>query len=633
MTREPSSAADRQTRINVNRFGAVLVLAALVWTLIIAGLGWWHYQRTAFGYLENARTAARYSIQKDMAYRRWSTEHGGVYVPVTAKTPPNPYLTHVAERDIATPSGRELTLVNPAYMTRQVHQMADEQFGSRGKITSLNPLRPENTPDAWEEDALRSFRDGVEELSGMMTEEGDRSLRMMLPFYTEEGCLRCHGHQGYEVGDLLGGITVAIPWQPYGEALAATRPVYLFGYGGIWLLGLASIGLHRQRLRLYLRQRQRSAEEQRAQLKRLQKLAAHLPGMIYQFRRHADGRAYCPYASDGIHKLYGLTPEQVREDIDALVAVVHPQDQPEFLQSIEQSATTLADWHNQHRVLHPSGKTLWLEGHATPEPLPDGSLLWHGFVQDITDRKQAEELLGRQSRELGQRNQALEQFNYTVSHELRTPLVTVESFLAMIQQRLGQHEDRETDRQISLVRKAARRMNQLLDSLMRLFRLDTVTAAEVEQPFAELAGKVVDTLQPLATSRGVRVEIKPASLLLRGDEERLTEIWSHLTENAIVYMGDQSEPLVEIGADRDDEVVFYVRDNGSGIEAPYQERIFGLFDKLAAETEGSGLGLALVRRIVEFYGGRIWVESAGKGQGSCFRFTLPQAVVIAEKPG
>jgi signal transduction histidine kinase len=110
-----------------------------------------------------------------------------------------------------------------------------------------------------------------------------------------------------------------------------------------------------------------------------------------------------------------------------------------------------------------------------------------------------------------------------------------------------------------------------------------------------------------------------------GDRPRLREVLENLVDNAVKFMGDQPHPYLEIGARREDvEVVVYVRDNGVGIEPNYQEKVFGLFEKLDAESEGSGVGLAIVRRIVEVHGGRIWVESEGSGQGSTFCFALPQ---------
>jgi signal transduction histidine kinase len=142
-------------------------------------------------------------------------------------------------------------------------------------------------------------------------------------------------------------------------------------------------------------------------------------------------------------------------------------------------------------------------------------------------------------------------------------------------------------------------------------------------PFQEIAREAVDRLHGRLTERGVSVEIAGDLPEVRGDRVRLVEVVQNLVENAVKFMGDQKAPRIEIGVVRaEGEESFFVRDNGIGIEARFHEQVFGLFDKLDPQVEGTGVGLALVRRIVELHGGRIWLESAGPGQGSTFWFTL-----------
>ncbi len=132
----------------------------------------------------------------------------------------------------------------------------------------------------------------------------------------------------------------------------------------------------------------------------------------------------------------------------------------------------------------------------------------------------------------------------------------------------------------------------------------------------------------LFRSRGVTVQIRNHPVVLRGDRARLVEIWQNLVENATKFMGAQAAPRIEIGAEGNGrETVFHVSDNGVGIDPRYHERIFGLFEKLDPAAEGSGLGLSLVKKIIELYGGAIRLESDGAGQGTRFLFTLPDAVV------
>ncbi|MEE8323172.1 MAG: DUF3365 domain-containing protein, partial [Candidatus Bathyarchaeia archaeon] len=233
---------------------------AVAWTVIIAVSLAWNVAREKQDTLEMAHIQAQEVYDKDIIYRRWNTEHGGVYVPLSENTQPNPYLSHMPERDITTPSGRQLTVMNPAYMTRQVHELAEEEYGVRGHITSLNPIRPENVPDPWETKALQAFEEGEAEVASVEMIEGKEYLRLMRPLITEKGCLKCHALQGYQEGNIRGGISVAIPMK---SLWTITRSRVLALAGGhvlLWLVGLGGIVLGRHNLIRSEQERRRANE-------------------------------------------------------------------------------------------------------------------------------------------------------------------------------------------------------------------------------------------------------------------------------------------------------------------------------------------------------------------------------------
>ncbi|MBF0294409.1 MAG: DUF3365 domain-containing protein [Magnetococcales bacterium] len=224
-------------------------LALAIWSALLASSLAWnvrhehrHTERLVLG-------IARANFNKDVAIRLWATAHGGVYVPVSERTQPNPHLAHVPERDITTPSGRQLTLMNPAFMLRQVMHEFHELYGIQGRITSLNPLNPVNVPDAWERDALLSFERGVEEAVEIIDQNGEKILRMMQPLVTRSGCVKCHEHQGYREGDVRGGVGVAVPMTPYRELATINLRAIWLSHGAIWLLGSAGIVLAFRRFR------------------------------------------------------------------------------------------------------------------------------------------------------------------------------------------------------------------------------------------------------------------------------------------------------------------------------------------------------------------------------------------------
>lgn len=173
--------------------------------------------------------------------RYWNAHHGGVYVPVTKDTKPNPYL-NVQERDILAPDGTMLTLINPAFMTRQLSEIAAQRDDIRFRITSLNPVRPGNRPDAWEREALLKFKEGAQEYYAWTKFKGHGTyFRYMAPLWTEQPCLRCHAQQGYKLHQLRGGISVSIPAN---ETLAQLHHAVQSTFNSlvlIWCLGLLGL--------------------------------------------------------------------------------------------------------------------------------------------------------------------------------------------------------------------------------------------------------------------------------------------------------------------------------------------------------------------------------------------------------
>jgi signal transduction histidine kinase len=246
--------------------------------------------------------------------------------------------------------------------------------------------------------------------------------------------------------------------------------------------------------------------------------------------------------------------------------------------------------------------------------------------RDIAGRKRAEAEREALIAELEAKNAELERFTYTVSHDLKSPLITIQGFLGFVEQaaRTGNIEQMQAD--MARIANAVSKMEQLLHELLELSRIGRLMNPPEAVPLADLTQEAVDTLAGRLAERGVEIIIAPDLPLVYGDRPRLREVLENLIDNAVKYMGDQPQPRVDIGARYDGaEPVFYVRDNGIGIDPRYHEKIFGLFEKLDQQTEGSGVGLTIAKRIVEMHGGRIWVESDGVGRGSAFCFTLPGA--------
>jgi hypothetical protein len=187
------------------------IILVSAWTIFVSSLMALDVLQIRHTMREMASNEACAYFNKDQSFRLWAALHGGVYVPVNERTQPNPYLSHVPERDITTPSGKPFTLMNPAYMLRQIMEEYSDLYGVRGHITSLKPFRTETTPDEWEKSALFGFERGAEERLEFVLMNGSPYLRLMRPMFVTEECLKCHNEQGYKVGDVRGGVSVSLP--------------------------------------------------------------------------------------------------------------------------------------------------------------------------------------------------------------------------------------------------------------------------------------------------------------------------------------------------------------------------------------------------------------------------------------
>lgn len=230
------------------QFSRYVWIVRIAWTVIIIVLIAVNIYQIHNGTVDIALTEARANFNKDQALRLWAASHGGVYVPENDRTPPNPYLRHIPERDIETPSGVQLTLMNPAYLLRQMNEEFTELYGVSGHLTSLNPIRPENGPDEWEKTALEAFENGVTEVIEITEINGEPYMRLMQPLITQEECLKCHAFQGYQVGDVRGGIGIALPMAPLLIRENKLITAGLVSLGSLWIIGLAGIAIASRQL-------------------------------------------------------------------------------------------------------------------------------------------------------------------------------------------------------------------------------------------------------------------------------------------------------------------------------------------------------------------------------------------------
>lgn len=247
------------------------------------------------------------------------------------------------------------------------------------------------------------------------------------------------------------------------------------------------------------------------------------------------------------------------------------------------------------------------------------------FIQHLQNlEKIRQKELRRINKELEDKVAELERFNYTISHELKTPIVTLKGFIGSIRNDLKDKKFDRAEKDLSRVSTAADKLNDTLSGLLEFSKIRTIANPPSEIDTDQLIKDALEKVDNQILSRNITIIVASNLPNIHGDQMRIREVFENLIDNAVKYMGEQDNPIIEIGVrNQAGKSIFYVKDNGLGIEEQYKEKIFGLFEKLDPTIEGSGIGLTLVKRIIETHGGKIWIESDGLGKGSAFSFTIP----------
>ncbi len=445
---------------------------------------------------------------------------------------------------------------------------------------------------------------------------GTRDYRLNLRFQRPDGAiidLHSEGVYDADSHSIFGVVHDTTSYHKAMRSLSARTSLFLLlaGVALVVLLGIIALLIvnaqHRKKAEAKLRDSEQRFDQLARQNRSVTWEVDHTGCYTYISAVALDIFGYKPQEIINQRHFYDLHPEKGREQFKEEAFAVFQQKGT--FQNVENPIVTK------------SGKVIWAATTAIPLLNQKGELTgYRGTDTDISDRKQAQTALDLKNKEM-------EQFVYAVSHDLKSPLVTVRSFLNFLHHDMDKGLTTKTEESFFHIRSAADKMAQLLDALYQLSQAGHFSNQPVCLPINELVTNCITTLAGAIKQRQVITTVADFPQTLWGDPVRLEQIWQNLVENAIKYLGDQAQPHIEIGYDEaDEDLIFFVRDNGRGVDPDQTERIFDLFSQLDAHSEGIGLGLALVKKVVESYQGTIWVESDGPGQGSCFNFTLPGAV-------
>lgn len=399
------------------------------------------------------------------------------------------------------------------------------------------------------------------------------------------------------------------------------------------LLSVELIEIHEQRCMLVITrditERKCMEKELLMSEERYRMISSVMSDYIFSNVQNEKGEIVINWAAGALEQISGYTVEEFNAR-GGWVSTVHPDD-------LERDARDMEMLRNNQRVvselrtIHKDGSIRWVRSYTHPvwDSEKNQLVRIYGAVQDITGQKQAE--LERESliKELEAKNAQLEQFAYTISHDLKAPIITIRGFLGFLMDDAVSGNLTRLQSDVRRIGEAADKMYNLLNDLLELSRVGRSTNTPELIPFDGLVDDVCELLRGRLCEQGVKVVKRDTLPVVYGDRQGLSQMLQNLMDNAAKFMGDQPDPVIEIGAKATDENSFatlYVRDNGMGIDPKYHQRIFVLFNRLDPGVEGTGVGLALVKRIVELHEGRIWVESE-VGKGAAFHFTLPKDMI------
>ncbi len=642
----------------INKIKKYAIFMLVAWSLVIGASMGWNYVQKKEGAILSASEAARTQFSMDVLNRRWSAGHGGVYVPVSESTQPNPYLDNVIDRDIKTPSGKLLTLVNPAYMTRQVHELGLETSHIRGHITSLNPIRKENFADKWETKALKSFEKNVKEVASVEILNGVAHLRLMRPLITEKGCMKCHEQQGYKVGDIRGGISSSVPMEPYLTIANSEIFNLALWHGVLWLFGVLFLGVASKEIVSNAKEREELHTQLRVTDERL-KLAIEgtregiwdwyiQTGVTYFNKRSAEIIGY---------SLEELEPQNIQTWNNN----IHPDDLEKSNELLERLFSGEIEFYEfESRMKHKNGEWVWVlhRGNVVEWDNEGKPIRMTGTHSNISERKQAEEELAEYIEELYEAREAMEQnagdlailnikleeseaeliglnankdkFFSIISHDLKSPFSGLLGITEILTDDYDDFDDVERKELLDGLNFSTKKIYELLEGLLEWSQMQrgAIDFNPKQIDVSTIGKSVVELLQINAEKKEIELKCDiNENKFVFADENMVNTVVRNLFANAIKFTSNGGSVKMYNESDGDFNKII-IEDNGIGMNEESINKLFRIeihHTSVGTNNEpGTGVGLILCKELVEKNNGKIWVESE-LGKGSKFIFTLPKS--------
>ncbi len=549
-------------------------------------------------------------FDKDITFRKWIAMHGGVYVPITKKTPPNPYLSHISNRDLTATSGEKVTLMNPAYALRQFMHEFPGTYGEVGKITSLKLINPNNAPDKWEKKQLLVFdktKKPQEFKEKIINAKNQEQLRFIKPLIVIPSCLKCHAFQGYKVGDVRGAISIKIPTKRYTLELDKVKTfilkkhIFVFLFGSIFFF----FGY------IYFHKMKRKQDTLRAEIDDVYTIFNQ--GNIVIFRWKNDSDWSIDYVSHNVDKLLGYTQEEFLEGHVKYASLIHADSLKDVeAEVLEKSNSKTKEFiHHPYKLITKELKTIWVSDSTRIIRDKKGNIThYEGYIQDISRQKFLEEnlqhLVDEKTQEIVTQREILQHQSKladmgemvgAIAHQWRQPL----NEIALRTQNLEfNYEDGLVDEKfiINFVdenMKTINFMSQTIDDFRGFFRTDkTKEIFDVEESIKS----TISLFEAQFKEHNIEVSIEGDHFSIDGLKSEFQQVILNIISNAKDALIEKEIQDAKINITLKNKTIS-ISDNGGGIEEDIINRIFEPYFTTKEQGKGTGMGLYMSKIIIE----------------------------------
>ncbi len=589
------------------------------WTLLVILSAIWNLHENYRDTNEKAVVEARTIFQHNLAYRRWNSMHGGVYAKVTDINPPNPYIVNT-DRDITGVNGTKLTMINPFQMTQQAYyllSMQSPELAVFNRTVSLDPLNPLNEPDQWEREALYGFEDGRGELNEITSIAGFPYMRLISPYITEERCMGCHEHQGYEIGDIRGGMSIAVPMRPYLELATQASQIIVISHILLWLLGTVPIIMFFAGLKKF-----------RAAILENEEKFRIVSEFAYNFEYWVNQDKELTFISPSCKRVTGYSRQDFNKNPKLMFDMIHSDDRGMFKNHLlDFEEETHEDM--EYRIITKDGTIKWLSHICSPIYVDGNFLGRRGSNRDITEHKKLEEELIQ-----AKKVECLGHFAGGVAHDFNNVLASISSLAQLIKEQAAK-DDETTNEYIDYISIAAKLGKNLTSNMLLFGRKPTTNPQETKlKPIINNIENILQVLLPGEINFKKSLTSKGKPIL--ADHHQIEQILINLATNgrdAMPQGGDLTFTTTTLTLPRTEQtryndipagdyMVLAVSDTGSGIKEEDLDNIFEPFYSTKADNKGTGLGLSIVHNIIKEHNGFIDIDST-INQGTTFRIFFP----------